>query len=98
MEINNCVLKYDFTILQFFLYLTDDHVMTDQYFFPRDKLYQRSPFIPLFDYYPSYFIWMKNYTHLFSIFDSTIMQCKQKVDVGIYDPGKYISVGGSVSF
>ena len=68
--------------------------MSDQYFFPRDELYQRSPFIPLLDYYPSYFIWMKNYTRLFSIFDSTILQCKQKVDVGIYDPGKYICVCG----
>ena len=33
---------------------------------------------------------MKNYTRLFSIFDSTILKCKQKVDVGIYDPGKYL--------
>ena len=77
-------------VLPISLYFTDHHGMSDQYFFPRDKLYQRSPFIPLLDYYPSYFIWMKNYTRLFSIFDSTILQCKQKVDVGIYDPGKYL--------
>ena len=76
---------------QFFLYLADDNdVMSDQYFVPQNKLYQRSPFIPYFDYYPSYIIWVKNYTQLFSIFDSTILQCKQKVDVGIYDPGKYV--------
>ena len=81
-----------------FLYLADDHVISDQYFVPQNKLYQRSPFIPLFDYYPSYIIWVKNYTHLFSIFDSTILQCKQKVDVGIYDPGKYISMWGVWAF
>ena len=79
-------------VLPISLYFTDHHGMSDQYFFPRDELYQRSPFIPLLDYYPSYFIWMKNYTRLFSIFDSTILKCKQKVDVGIYDPGKYICV------
>ena len=62
------------------------HETSHDYFFPPDKLHQIDPFIPMFDYYPSYFIWTKNYTHLFSIFDSTVLQCKQKVDVGIYIP------------
>ncbi len=56
---------------------------------PRDELYHRRPFIDFFDYYPSYIIWTENYKQLFSIFDSTILQCKQKVDVGIYDSDAY---------
>ena len=62
------------------------HEMPKEYFFPDEKLHHIDPFIPMFDYYPSYFIWTKNYTRLFSIFDSTVMLCKQKVDVGIYNP------------
>ena len=62
------------------------HEMSEEYFFPDEKLHHIDPLIPMFDYYPSYFIWTKNYTRLFSIFDSTVMRCKQKVDVGIYNP------------
>ena len=61
------------------------HDVDDMHFIPREDLYQRQPFIPMFEYYPTYVIWLQNYTRLFSLFDKTILFCKQKVDVGIYD-------------
>lgn len=65
------------------------------HFIPREELYQRQPFIPMFEYYPTYVIWLQNYTRLFSLFDKTILFCKQKVHVGIYDSdARFVFVNG----
>jgi hypothetical protein len=53
---------------------------------PRDQIYLREPLVPIQKYYPSYVIWTKDVNKVLDIFDKTILNCPQKIDVAIYHP------------
>ena len=57
----------------------------DSILIPRDEMHQREPLIPIYQYHPTYVIWTQDIPRLLQIFDKTIMKCKQKIDVGIYN-------------
>ena len=61
----------------------DDH--GDSILIPRDEMHQREPLIPVYQYHPTYVIWTQDIPRLLHVFDQTIMMCKQKIDVGIYN-------------
>ena len=65
----------------------DDHHgdHEDSILIPRDEMHQREPLIPIYQYHPTYVIWTQDIPRLLQIFDKTIMKCKQKIDVGIYN-------------
>ena len=62
-----------------------DHHDENTILIPRDQMHEREPLIPIYQYYPTYLIWTQDVPKLLEIFDKTIMKCKQKIDVGIYD-------------
>ena len=57
----------------------------DSILIPRDEMHQREPLIPIYQYHPTYVIWTQDIPRLLRVFDETIMKCKQKIDVGIYN-------------
>ncbi len=62
------------------------HHMKDdsQFFVPPQEIYIREQFIPLNKYFPTYVIWTKDLDQIFKVFDGTIIDCQQRVDLGIF--------------
>lgn len=64
----------------------DEEVGTVRY--TRDMHYIRRPFFPKNKFHSSMFVWVRNrgtLDEVLSIFDGTIMHCKQKIEPGIYN-------------